>query len=488
MPNDLSPREHALAYILQDIGRYAEQIVGLPLRSYQLAPARAIVDSVLHKKGLTFTVEMSRQAGKNEVSAQVEAYLMTLFKRKGGSIVKAAPTWKPQVVNSILRVQKILGNELTGDLWAAQFGYIIAVGKARTFYFSAAPESNIVGATASLLLEVDEAQDVDPDKYSKDLAPMAASTNATRVFYGTAWTDDDLLQQQIATNQRLQAQDGIQRHFAYPWHLVAAENPSYRAYVQAEIARLGEDHPLIRTQYLLLTLTQGGRLFTAAQLAQLQGTHFRTRKPQPAARYVAGIDVAGESEAAEDGQLRSLQPQKDSTTVTLAEVTWQEVAGASVAKLQVVEQYLWTGRKHRELVPQLVDLLKHVWQVQACVVDSTGIGAGVASFLVGALGEDRVFPFVFNSSSKSALGYQLISAVNAGGVKLYQPDHSEEHTLTVRQFALAKATYRANNLMAWSVPESEGHDDLLISVALTVEAAKHSQPRYAVGRKLQEDR
>jgi hypothetical protein len=42
--------------------------------------------------------------------------------------------------------------------------------------------------------------------------------------------------------------------------------------------------------------------------------------------------------------------------------------------------------------------------------------------------------------------------------------------------------------MAWSVAESEGHDDLLISVALTVEAAKHSQPRYAVGRKLQEDR
>jgi hypothetical protein len=49
-------------------------------------------------------------------------------------------------------------------------------------FLSAAPSSNIVGATVSLLLECDEAQDVEIAKWDKEIAPMAASTNATRVF------------------------------------------------------------------------------------------------------------------------------------------------------------------------------------------------------------------------------------------------------------------------------------------------------------------
>lgn len=34
---------------------------------------------------------MSRQAGKNELSAQLEAYLLNLFQRRGGAIVKDIP-------------------------------------------------------------------------------------------------------------------------------------------------------------------------------------------------------------------------------------------------------------------------------------------------------------------------------------------------------------------------------------------------------------
>ena len=40
------------------------------------AAARAIVDSVLNRRGLSFAVVMSRQAGKNETSAQIEALLV----------------------------------------------------------------------------------------------------------------------------------------------------------------------------------------------------------------------------------------------------------------------------------------------------------------------------------------------------------------------------------------------------------------------------
>jgi hypothetical protein len=49
----------------------------------------------------------------------------------------------------------------------------------RIMFLSAGPEPNIVGATASMLLEIDEAQDVAIDKYDRDLRLMASTTNAT---------------------------------------------------------------------------------------------------------------------------------------------------------------------------------------------------------------------------------------------------------------------------------------------------------------------
>jgi len=55
------------------------------LRPYQAEPARAILASVLRGLGLTFVVEMSRQAGKNELSAWLETALLTRAARSGGS-------------------------------------------------------------------------------------------------------------------------------------------------------------------------------------------------------------------------------------------------------------------------------------------------------------------------------------------------------------------------------------------------------------------
>ena len=42
-------------------------------------------------------------------------------------------------------------------------------------FLTGSPTSSIVGATASLLLECDEAQDVEIAKWDKEIAPMAAS-------------------------------------------------------------------------------------------------------------------------------------------------------------------------------------------------------------------------------------------------------------------------------------------------------------------------
>ncbi len=550
--DSLSPRERALRRLLTDVGLFSRHVVGVPLRSYQLEPARAIVDSVLRRRGLTFTIMMSRQAGKNELSAQLETFLLTLYQRRGGSIVKAAPTFRPQLLNSIMRLERSLDNELTRGQWRTQYGAVVQLGRARAFFFSGDPESQVVGATASLLLEIDEAQDFDEEKYLRDFRPMGATANVTTVLYGTAWTADTLLERARRENLRLEAQDGVRRDFRYPWDAVAAHNPDYRAYVTAEMARMGSEHPLIRTQYLLEAIESGGRFLSETQLAQLRGDHPRLTRPgqqaergaggspqpslppgegviggpvpslpsdssglrphprplpegegistfPPDSVFVAGIDVAGEDEVAENAALRSLKPRKDSTAVTICAVTWApvEAAGAGATelarrtptepRLRIVQHYWWTGRTHRELFPQLVDLLRNVWHCRAVVVDATGVGAGVASFLVGAL-PGVVRPFVFTAGSKSALGYGLLTAINAGRLKMYAEDGSPESGELWQEARLARSALHENQRLSFYVDPREGHDDLLISAALAVEAAAGAEPRVALGRRVEVER
>ena len=114
------------------------------------------------------------------------------------------------------------------------------------------------------------------------------------------------------------------------------------------------------------------------------------------------------------------------------------------------------------------------------MVDATGVGEGVASFLSKALGSSVVVPFHFSQQSKSRLGFELLAAINAGRVKMYSPDSSEEYREFWFEMERAKSIFRPNQTMNFFVEPSVGHDDFLMSLALLVEAAKYT-PRGARG-------
>jgi hypothetical protein len=95
----------ALAEDVRAFGRWGQ----LPaLRPYQLEVTRAVARSVIEGQGLTFTVLFPRQAGKNELSAQLEAFLLHRWSLRGGSMVTAAPTFRPQILTSRLRLERML--------------------------------------------------------------------------------------------------------------------------------------------------------------------------------------------------------------------------------------------------------------------------------------------------------------------------------------------------------------------------------------------
>ena len=96
------------------------------LRPYQKEVARAVLRSISEHKGLTISVEIARQGGKNELSAQLEVLLLTMFMARGGNAIKCSPTFKPQTVISMMRLRERLD----------EYGFSPASGIARWAIYS----------------------------------------------------------------------------------------------------------------------------------------------------------------------------------------------------------------------------------------------------------------------------------------------------------------------------------------------------------------
>ncbi len=398
-----------------------------PLRPYQREAAEAILKSALNGRGLTFTVVMARQAGKNELSAEVELTLLARNALRAVDGIKCAPTFEPQGRISLSRLWERIVRGRVQDHAAVEGGRAVRYGSARQLFLSAEPSSNVVGHTAGLLLEVDEAQDVDREKFDREFRPMAAPFGATTVYYGTPWDDSTLLERAVQTNLELQRRDGIQRHFSADWTAVAEWNPQYARYVEGERARLGENHPLFLTQYALRTVSGGGRLFTAAQRVQLQGRHPRQHAPNPGEVYVAGLDLGGQ-EFEESGARSQESGKHDATVLTIARAV-MPASDAIIAepRLEVVEHLAFDGEAHDSLLARLADVLGEVWRVRRVAVDATGLGETLARLLIRRLGDDVVRAVRFTAESKSRLGYGLLAAANGGRLKMYAADGSPEY-------------------------------------------------------------
>jgi len=324
---------------------------------------------------------------------------------------------------------------------------------------------------------VDEAQDVDVEKFDKDFRPMAASRNVPVVYWGTPWAPDSLLQQMKVANLAAEARDGRRRHFEFPWEVVAVESDAYRAYVEGERERLGGGHPLFRTQYCLEVVSDADRMFDAAAIAQTVGTHQRVREPRVGEVYVAGLDIGGAHRLDAEGMAANRD--RDWTVLTIARL--RPRVGA-LAALEVVEHNAWHGEATEPLVEQLADRLRRVWRVRRVAVDASGLGRPVADLLQARIRGDTVDQVVFTRPAKSALGFGLMAAVHGGRLQVYANDDSAEWTSARRQLELARATYLDQRTMDFAVDPAEDHDDYLMSLALCVRAAgTDSGPRRATG-------
>ncbi len=465
------------------------------LRPYQAAPAQAIFDRACRRAGDQLGIVFSRQSGKDELLAQVLAALLVRHARSGGSIVVAAPTHRPQARISRDRLwRRLQSHPLLASL-ATATDATIAVGEARATFVSAAPGANARGQTADLLLVANEAQDILPDTWDAVFDPMAASTNAPTLFMGTVWTATTLLARQMRHLRALEAADDDQRLWMAPWPVVAADIPAYGERVRARMAQLGPTHPFIRTEYELRELDADAGLFPEARIARMRGDHPRMARGVPGRHYALLLDVAGEEEAGSGPLAYGSARRRDSTALTVVEIDAGS-RGDGRAVYRVVDRQQWTGTPHRELHDVLVDLSRRVWNARQVVIDATGIGSGLASFLEGSLARKGSLPaievirFTFTARSKSRLGWGFVGMIDSGRFLEYRDDSDEDGpaAMVTREYqAQLRATAfevlpGPGNLLRWSVPERDGHDDLVVSAALAaVLDGRDLRPRVAKG-------
>lgn len=436
-------------------------IMKKPLYRYQEGPIELIKRHIVGNTGKIITVRMPRQTGKNEIEGEVEKWALFAYQNSGGCFIRTAPTYKPQIVNSKLRLlDAVRGDPMFKAPLKPMEGYIYQYGAAMVKFLSTDTRSNVVGDTASICLSIDEAHKVDEDKFFEDFVPMAAHKAVPIVMYGVAGSKNDLLYKTICQNNQREPELNISISVAD----CMAENKFYAKHYAEQVNRLGEDHPIIMTQYRLIDIDSSGGFLSPRQINQiLSGDHQRLKAPLNGRTYYCTIDIAGEDEIEADGLDEAMAGRRDATVQHIWDVDFDHaVNGHPICRL--VQSYVWVGKKMLGSdgeVGQQEMLLQNLkrWGCQKTVVDARGVGESVASYLFGRHQHVEKYKAVVDSVSYDAFGF--LAMVNNNCIRMWHSDASPEWGEMKRELSWCSREISRADKMKINKPAPSKHIDMV---------------------------
>ncbi|HTP03436.1 MAG TPA: hypothetical protein VMJ64_18825 [Anaerolineales bacterium] len=486
---------------MSEPNKYIRWIAGVKLRPYQKEPLKRILDSIEKHLGDTIILLFPRQSGKDELLVQLKAYLLHLYAPLSVGIVEVNPTQRPQTTAALERFERSLSqNRLVWRKWRKRGATMRLIGKASVSFLSGDRSANTRGASASLLLIVNEAQDILPSVYGQVLEPMTASMNATRLLAGTAWTSDTLLAREIRAARQAEHMDGRKRVFTVDADAVQKSVEWYGAHVEAAIRKYGREHPFVKTQYFNEEIDARGGMFTAAHRALMGASPASPARPPVVEGRTCAflIDVAGQEEASTSASdlIKRAEPQsrsdRDAVTLRIVEIDLTTLETLHKPTYRAIHLEQWTGQNHLTVFGQ-IKALAETWQPRHFVIDATGVGEGLWAMLDKAF-PTRVIPVKFTQSTKSELGYGFLAIIHtgrfrdeyasrAGATAGREPDRAAAgwgyfpgSAQIDREYAACESEILAGpqKLMRWGVPEGrrdeEGHlihDDIPVTDSLT---------------------
>ena len=187
-------RVAGLRELMNDPAEYRKRLTKRPpLYWPQTKCVRLIEEAIKNPKAQRLAIRSARQTTKNEAAALVHIRFLITHKNVGGSIVRTAPTYAPQIVNSKMRLEQAVADDLVIDRseFRSREGNIRQYGRALIQFLSTGG-AHVEGATASKLLDIDEAHLVDKGTFNEKFMPMRAFFAAPTVMWGVAADKNDL--------------------------------------------------------------------------------------------------------------------------------------------------------------------------------------------------------------------------------------------------------------------------------------------------------
>lgn len=453
----------------------AKLIANRPLRGPQPEMIKRVEKFVNAHEGGVMTVRSARQTGKNELAAVLQKRHLAFNQGKPitSSWIRTAPTYSPQIVNSKRRLDQILdlgdGKVIRNPMFFDQKikkseGYIYQVGNATVEFLSSGKQSNVVGATASECLDMDEAHKISKAKFDEDFMPFTASTNAATLLWGVAADEMDTLQAYVNINE-----ENKQSHLNlyYPCDIWAECLPSYAAHLEGRVKALGWDHPIIKTQYRLIPVSHEGTFINAQQARNIfSSDHQRLLRPRPNKMYEMCIDIAAGNEDFNPDKLfdrldtdSNESTNVDSSVIWIYEVQDETCQNNMFPVIHMVNLHWWTGVPLSQQLEEMKELIRF-WRVQKVTVDAIGVGRQISEDLEQTFGPFMINKYVASSSTISDDCFDMLARFNYSAVKMFQNDGSQEYQEFERQVSWTK--YASNNgRMTLAKPKSDKHIDMV---------------------------
>ena len=451
-------------------------------------PLGRILESIEQHLGDTFVLIFPRQSGKDEVLIDLMLYLADLYSvvpgDNGGGASDAGPAGRGG--GAEVRRGGASQPADAGQVEGRQGAHATA-GEGEGAVPFRRKRRERIGATATLLLVINEAQDIAPEVYAHNFEPMAASTNATRLIVGTAWTSRTLLAQERRLAEQAERRDGRRRVFTVTAEEVSELVPWYGAHLRAVIEKHGRQHPMVRTQYFNEELDAQGGMFDARRRALI----FAQRGPGTPSRSAQGdlgvhvfcIDVAGQDERGTEADLIRDglgNPGRDATTLSIVRVDLGALETLQAPVFRVVRREQWVGASHVSCV-RTAGGTGRALAAAAYRGGCHGRGRGIVVDAGTGIPGAEVMPVKFTAQKKSEMGYRFLSLIEAG--RFRDECWNKDGTAVTREMVDEQYEACASEIltgpqktMRWGVPDGRRnargeliHDDVVMADALITE-------------------
>jgi hypothetical protein len=172
---------------------------------------RSVIDSVVNRKGLSFSIAVSDESEIASISGRLEKFLLLLSAASGGTLARVAPRFSDDTLPALASLTR----ELPAG-WKAEGERTIRFGRARQVFVSVDRPLQNSGAESrpDRLLEVVSAHRVTSDWFQTRVQPrIKDQSELTVAYYGVATAGDSLFSQVAEDHIQMESLGEERRHF-----------------------------------------------------------------------------------------------------------------------------------------------------------------------------------------------------------------------------------------------------------------------------------